>query len=100
MRIGGCAFPVCAYTFRTLAAAVTLGFAGFLASAVSGNTAVGFLISFCWYCILQIENVGAVFKSVSNGISVYQVLLLLASGAAIIFFSGLPFEKKHNRNSN
>ena len=49
---------------------------------------------FIWYCVLQVEKVGAIFKSVSNGISVYQVLLLLGSGAAIIFFSGLPFEKK------
>ncbi len=79
---------------------MTIGFVGLLESAVSGNTAVGFLVLFCWYCILQMENVGAVFKSVSNGISVYQVLLLLGSGAAIIFFSRLPFEKKHNRNSS
>lgn len=87
MRICGCSFPVYVYGIRTLAVTVTLGFAGLLASAVSGNTAVGFLVSFCWYCALQIENVGAIFKFVSNGISVYQVLLLLGSGAAIVFFS-------------
>ena len=87
MSIGGCSFPAYAYALRTLAAAMTLGFAGLLASVVSGNTAVGFLVSFCWYCVLQVENVGAVFKAVSNGISVYQVLLLLGSGAAIVFFS-------------
>ena len=87
MRIGGCSFPAYAYALRTLAVTMTLGFVGLLASAVSGNTAVGFLISFCWYCVQQIENLGAVFKSVSNGISVYQVLLLLGSGAAIVFFS-------------
>lgn len=94
MRIGGCSFPVYAYALRTLAVTITFGFVGLLASAVSGNTAVGFLVSFCWYCILQIESIGTIFKSVSNGISVYQVLLLLGSGTAIIFFSGLPFEKK------
>jgi len=36
----------------------------------------------------MMENIpGAIFKSVSNGISVYQVLLLLGSSAAIVFFS-------------
>ena len=90
MRIGGCSFPVYAYTLRTLAATMTLGFVGLLASAVSGDTAVGFLVSFCWYCVLQTESLGAIFKSVSNGINVYQVLLLLGSGAAIIF-CGYPF---------
>lgn len=92
MSLGGCSFPAYVYTFRTLAAAITLGFIGLLASTVSGNTMVGFLVSFCWYCILQIENIGAIFKSVSNGISVCQVLLVLGSGMAIIFFSGLHLE--------
>lgn len=87
MRMGGCWFPVDVYALRTLVAAITLGFVGLLASAISGNTAVGFLVSFCWYCVLQVESVGAIFKSVSNGISVYQVLLLMGSGAAIIFFT-------------
>lgn len=87
MRICGCSFPMDAYTLRTLAAAMTLGFVGLLASAVSRNTIVGFLISFCWYCTAQIESIGNLFKSVSNGISVYQILLLLGSGAAIIFCS-------------
>ena len=87
MRIGGCSFPVYAYALRTLAVTITLGFVGLLASAVSGNTTVGFLVSFCWYCVLQVESIGTIFKSVSNGISVYQVLLLLGSGAAIILFS-------------
>lgn len=93
MRVGGCSFPVYDYALRTLTAAMTLGFVGLLASAVSGNTAVGFLVSFCWYCVLQVESLGTIFKSVSNGISVYQVLLLLGSGAAIIFFSGLPVQE-------
>lgn len=53
MRVGGCSFPVCVYAIRTLAVTMTFGFAGLLASAVSGNTAVGFLVSFCWYCVLQ-----------------------------------------------
>lgn len=57
MRMGGCSFPV------------------------------GFLVSFCWYCVLQAENIGAIFKFVSNGISSYQVLLLLGSSVAIVFFS-------------
>ena len=86
MRIGGCSFPVYVYAVRTLAVTMTLGFAGLLASAVSGNTAVGFLVSFCWYSVLQMESIGAIFKSVSNGVSVYQVLLLLGSGAAIVFY--------------
>lgn len=87
MRIGGCSFPAYAYALRTLAVTMTLGFVGLLASAISGNTAVGFLVSFCWYCVLQLESLGAIFKSVSNGIGVDQVLLLLGSGAAIIFFT-------------
>ena len=87
MRIGGCSFPVYAYALRTLAVTITLGFVGLLASAVSGNTTVGFLVSFCWYCVLQVENIGTIFKSVSNGIGIYQVLLLLGSGAAIVLFS-------------
>lgn len=87
MRMGGCSFPVGVYALRTLAAVMTLGFVGLLASALSGNTAVGFLVSFCWYCVLQAENIGAIFKSVSNGISSYQVLLLLGSSVAIVFFS-------------
>lgn len=98
MSIGGCSFPAYAYALRTLAVTMTLGIVGLLASTVSGNTAVGFLVSFCWYCVLQVENVGANFKSVSNGISVFQVLLLLWSGAAIIFFSGLSFEEKNNQH--
>lgn len=87
MCVCGCSFPASVFAFRTLAVTMTLGFVGLLASAVSRNTAVGFLVSFCWYCVLQVENIGAVFKSVSNGITVYQVLLLLGSGAAILFFS-------------
>lgn len=90
MRIGGCSFPASVFALRTLAAAMTLGFVGLLASAVSGNTAVGFLVSFCWYCALQVEGIGAVFKSVSNGISVYQVLLLLGSGALLYTGRYLP----------
>lgn len=87
MRIGGCSFPVYTYALRTLAVTIMLGFVGLLASAISRNTIVGFLVSFCWYCVLQVENIGAIFKSVSNGIKVYQVLLLLGSGAAIVLFS-------------
>lgn len=87
LRISGCSFPVFAYAFRTLAAAVTLGFAGLLASAVSGNTIVGFLVSFCWYCALQAESLGAAFQCVSNGISVYQLLLLPGICGAILFFA-------------
>ncbi len=90
MRIGGCSFPASVFALRTLAAAMTLGFVGLLASAVSGNTAVGFLVSFCWYCALQVEGMGAVFKSVSNGISVYQVLLLSGSGALLYTGKYLP----------
>lgn len=93
MNIGGCSFPVYVYMFRTLAVTITLGFVGLLASAVSGNTAVGFLVSFCWYCVLQVENIGTIFKSVSNGISVYQVLLLLGSGVAIVFFSARRLQR-------
>lgn len=62
MRMEGCSFPMDTYMLRTLAAAMTLGFTGLLASALSGNTAVGFLVSFCWYLALQTENLGAVFK--------------------------------------
>lgn len=93
MKISGCSFPAYAYALRTLAATMALGFVGLLASTISRNTAVGFLVSFCWYCILQVESVGTIFKSVSNGISAYQVLLLLGSGAAIIFFSGRSFQE-------
>lgn len=94
MRVEGCSFPMGVYMFRTLAAATMLGFIGLLASTVSRNTIVGFLASFCWYLALQTENFGAAFKSVSNGVSVYQVLLLLGSGAAIVFLSRLSFERK------
>lgn len=93
MRIGGCSFPVYAYALQTLAVTITLGFVGLLASAVSGNTAVGFLASFCWYCALQAENIGTIFKSVSNGISVYQVLLLLGNSVAIVFFSAKRLQR-------
>lgn len=93
MRIGGCSFPAYTYALRTLAVTITLGFVGLLASAVSGNTAVGFLVSFCWYCVLQIDSLGTIFRAVSTGINFYQVLLLLGSGAAIIFFSGLPVQE-------
>lgn len=87
MNIEGCSFPAYAYAIRTLTVTMTLGFVGLFTSAVSGNTAVGFLVSFCWYLVLQTEDIGAVFKSVSNGISVYPVLLLLGSSTAILFFS-------------
>ena len=87
MCMSGCRFPVCAYALRTLVAAMALGFVGLLASAVSRNTAVGFLVSFCWYCALQIESVGAAFHCVSNGIGVQQALVLMGSGVAIILFS-------------
>ncbi|WP_322174963.1 hypothetical protein [Acutalibacter caecimuris] len=87
MCMSGCRFPVCTYALRTLVAAMTLGFVGLLASAVSRNTAVGFLVSFCWYCALQIESVGAAFHCVSNGIGVQQALVLMGSGVAIILFS-------------
>lgn len=46
MRIDGCILLIFCYAFRTLAAAMTLGFMGLLASAVSKNTIVGFLVSF------------------------------------------------------
>ncbi|MDC7288898.1 hypothetical protein NXH76_13900 [Blautia schinkii] len=87
LRLSGCSFPVYVYAYRTLAVTMTLGAVGLVASAVSRNTAVGFLVSFCWYLFLQIEGFGHSFKSVSNGISVSQALLLLGCGAASIFFS-------------
>lgn len=93
MRMGGCAFPVGGYTLRTLAAVMTLGFVGLLASALSGNTAVGFLVSFCWYGVLQTDGLGTVFRSVSNGISVYQVLLLLGSSVVIIISNTKSLQK-------
>ena len=89
----GCSFPASVFALRTLAVTMTLGLVGLLASVVSGNTAVGFLVSFCWYCVLQVENIGTIFKSVSNGISVYQVLLLLGSGAVIVFFSARRLQR-------
>lgn len=94
MRVNRCSFPACTYTIRTLAVTTTLGFVGLLSSTVSRNAIVGFLVSFCWYCVLQVGRIGAIFKSVSNGISIYQILLLLGSGVAILFFSGASFEKK------
>ena len=94
MYMSGCRFPVCVYAVRTLAAAMTLGFIGLLASAVSRSTAVGFLASFCWYCALQIESVGAAFHCVSNGVGVWQALALVGSSAAIIFFSRTSFGRK------
>lgn len=94
MRASGCTFPVGIYALRTLAAAMTLGFVGLMASAVSRSTALGFLVSFCWYCALQIESVGAAFRCVSNGIGVQQALALMVSGGAIIFFSGASFGRK------
>lgn len=88
MCIGGCSFPVAAYAFRTLAVTMAFGFVGLLASAAARSTVVGFLVSFCWYFVIQTDNtIGAAFKFVSNGIGVYQVLLLLASSAVILFFS-------------
>lgn len=93
MCMNGCRFPICIYALQTLAAAMTLGFVGLLASAVSRNTAVGFLVSFCWYCALQIESVGAAFHCVSNGIGAQQALVLMGSGAAIIFLAQLHFGK-------
>lgn len=93
MRMGGCSFPVYAYTFRTLAVTMVLGFVGLLADAVSRNTVVGFLVSFCWYFVLQIESIGTIFKSVSNGINIYQVLLLMGSGMAVILFNMQPLQK-------
>lgn len=97
MRTSGCSFPLCTYTPRTLTAAAALGFAGLLASAVSGNTAAGSLLSFCWYCAGQTESIGAGFKPVSMGIRVDQVLLLLGSGAAILLFAGGPLRGKRRR---
>ena len=91
MSISGCSFPAYAYALRTLMVTMTLGFVGLLASAASRNTIVGFLVSFCCCCVLQVESIGTIFKSVSNGISVYQILLLLGSGVVIIFFSGRSF---------
>lgn len=91
MYMSGCRFPVCVYALRTLAAAMTLGFIGLLASAVSRNTAVGFLASFCWYCALQIESVGAAFHCVSNGIGAGQALALVGSGAAILLLVKNPY---------
>lgn len=93
MSIGRCSFPAYAYAIRTLAVTITLGFVGLLANTVSGNTAVGFLVSFCWYFVLQIESIGAIFKSVSNGINIYQVLLLVGSGVAVILFNMQPLRK-------
>lgn len=63
---------------------MTIGFIGLFASTVSKNTMVGYLVSFCWYCILQVESLATVFKSVSNGIRIYQIMLLMGSIIAII----------------
>lgn len=93
MHMGGCSFQVGVYALRTLAVVMTLGFVGLLASALSGNTVAGFLVSFCWYGVLQTDSLGAIFKSVSNGISIYQVLLLLGSGAAIVFFTARRLQR-------
>lgn len=86
MDIVGCSFPIGSYTFRTLAKSMMLGFPGLLVSAVSKSTIVGFLVSFCWYCILQIESFGNIFQYVSDGINMYQMLLLVGGYAVIVFF--------------
>lgn len=86
MRLNGCAFPLAAYALRTLAAAATLGWLGLLVSALSGKTIAGFLAAFCWYIFLQSAPVGGAFRPVTNGIDLWQGLLLPGCGAAILCF--------------
>lgn len=86
MRLNGCGFPLAAYALRTLAAAATLGWLGLLVSALSGKTIAGFLAAFCWYIFLQSAPVGGAFRPVTNGIDLWQGLLLPGCGAAILCF--------------
>lgn len=93
MDIVGCSFPIVSYTFRTLAKSMILGFPGLLVSAVSRSTIVGFLVSFCWYGILQIESFGNIFQYVLDDISMYQMILLIGGYTVIVFFCKHSFRE-------
>lgn len=84
MRICGCAFPAVGYAFRTLVVSLMLGFTGLLASAASGNTALGFMVSFCGCFALQTEMFGRLLRAVSYGVGAGQILFLAASTLGII----------------
>lgn len=86
MRICGCSFPLFPYAFRTLAASMALGFIGLLLSSIVQNTIGGYLCAFCFYFIMQTENLGKLFKPVTNGIQFMLVLFLGGISLAIIYF--------------
>ena len=86
MRMCGCSFPLFPYAFRTLAASMTLGFTGLLLSSIVRNTIGGYLCAFCFYLIVQTENLGELFRPVTNGIPFMLVLFLGGISLAILYF--------------
>lgn len=86
MRFCGCSFPLFPYAFRTLAASMTLGFTGLLLSSIVRNTIGGYLCAFCFYLIVQTENLGELFRPVTNGIPFMLVLFLGGISLAILYF--------------
>lgn len=93
MSVHGCMFPVCLYVIRTLIASMLLGFAGLLVSAVSRNTVIGYLATFCLYCIRQTGPMSCLFRPITSSMSIQQTAFLLGSGLAIIHFGKSTFDQ-------
>lgn len=91
----GCSFPIYTYALRTLVQGMSLGFLGLLTSTVTKSTVAGYLVSFCWYFILQAESLDLIFKTVTNGIGIHQILLLTGCSTAIVFFSDRSLKRTH-----
>lgn len=86
MKICGCSFPFFPYAFRTLAVSMALGLTGLFWSSILQTTVCGYLSAFCFYFIMQAENLKGVFCPVTNGIQIKLIVFLVSMNLAVICF--------------
>ena len=72
----GCSFPFYAYLLRTIIATMLIGGFGILASILSGNTLIGYLVAFLYFFLSQSNVPGLEMTIVSHGLSIRYILAI------------------------
>lgn len=81
----GSTFPIFSYMFRTVVGAMLLGNCGLLLSSITKSTVVGYLSAFCFYFVSQSNFLNSLFHVVSEGVSIFHLLLIGVFGIIVLW---------------
>ncbi len=84
----GCIFPIYKYLYRAIMVTMLLGGCGLCASAITGSTLAGYLISFVCYFVSQLNILGWAMNIVSSGVNVLHLIILFALYFIIVLIGG------------